>query len=487
MIWCVLEFVRRNLKFVLWVAAAALCLRLLIVYKLPQVAGDSLPYDDIAKNLLNHGTYGLTSPEGINPTLARLPGYPFFLALVFAIFGQDHFRAVMLVQAVIDIGTCLLVCDIARRTMSEAAARVAFLIAALCPFVANYAATPLTEVPSIFFLTLAIRNAVLAFDDPRARNWIYCGAAIAAAILLRPDSGLILGSIGLVVLFRFYRYPAQRKKLLAGGLLIAVVALAPLVPWAIRNWRVMHVFQPLVNMEATDPGDFIARGWGYWVRTWVADYSNIEDICFHVDGEPVDINLVPARAFDSPQEREYVAQLFAEYNDNSNTTTPELDHKLLVLAQQKIHRHLFRYYVGLPVLRLLDMWFRPRTAMLPFDVHWWTFRTNPWNTVGCALIALLNLMLVGAAVVGIFRGEPVRYMALLLVFPAVRCIFLMAIGTAEDRYTLECFPCVYLLASRWLATLAAGRSGTSHLASLANVENGTPSYIDSGGSGVSGG
>ncbi len=452
MISPVVGFFRRNLKFVLWVTAGALCLRLLIVYKLSLIAGDSLVYDDIAKNLLNHGTYALTTPEGLHPTLVRLPGYPFFLALVFAIFGQDHFRAVELVQVVIDIGTCVLVCDIARRTISEAAARVAFLLAALCPFIATYAATPLTEVPTIFCLTLSLRQTVLALDDPRARNWVYCGLAVAASILLRPDSGLMLGSIGLVVLLRFYRSPAERKKLFAGGVLLTAVALAPLVPWTIRNWRVMHVFQPLVTMEATDPGEFIARGWGYWVRTWIVDYSNVEDICFHIDGEPVDINLVPARAFDSPQEREYVAQLFAEYNQ-TDLTTPELDHKFDVLAQQKIRLNPFRYYVGLPVLRLLDMWFRPRTAVLPMDVHWWTFRADPWNTIFSVMFGLLNLLLVGAAMVGIFRGERMRYMALLLVWLAARSIFLMTTGTAEERYTLECFQCIYLLAARWLATL----------------------------------
>ena len=116
---CVLEFVRRNLKFFLWVTAGALCLRLLIVYKLDLVAGDSLVYDDIAKNLLNHGIYGLTNRKAYIPLWFACPDTLFSSLLFFAIFGQDHFRAVTLVQAVIDIGTCVLVCDIARRTMSE--------------------------------------------------------------------------------------------------------------------------------------------------------------------------------------------------------------------------------------------------------------------------------------------------------------------------------------------------------------------------------
>ena len=450
-ILCVAEFVRKNLKFFLWVTAGALCLRLFIRYKLHLVVGDSLVYDELAKNLLNHGIYGFTISEGVRPTLVRLPGYPFFLATIFAIFGQDNFRAVTLVQVFIDIGTCVLVCDIARRTISERAARIAFLLAAFCPFIATYAATPLTEVPSIFFLTLTLRQTIIAFDDPRYRNWMSCGAALAPAILLRPDSGLMLGSIGIFGLFMIWR-SKNRKKLLAGGLVMTAVALAPLVPWTIRNWRVMHVFQPLVTVEATDPGEYIARGLGLWGRTWVAEYSDVEDICFHIDGDPIDINLMPARAFDSPQEREYVAQLFAEYNETT-VATPELDHKFLVLAQEKIRRHPFRYHVVMPLLRILDMWFRPRTAIFPIDVHWWRFHTDPWNTVGAGLLGLMNLVLVAAAVVGVFRGGPIRYMALLIVYVVVRSYFFMTTGTTEDRYTLECFPCVFLLASRWLATL----------------------------------
>ena len=71
----------------------------------------------------------------------------------------------------------------------------------------------MTEVPSIFFLTLTLRQTIIAFDDPRYRNWMIAGRPWRPAILLRPDSGLMLGSIGLFVLFGFYRNPAKRKKL----------------------------------------------------------------------------------------------------------------------------------------------------------------------------------------------------------------------------------------------------------------------------------
>ncbi len=86
------------------------------------------------------GIYGLSGLDEISPTYLRLPGYPAFLAAVFAVFGMEHYRTVLVVQMFIDIGTCFLIADIARRRISARAAKAAFLLAALCPFLANYVA-----------------------------------------------------------------------------------------------------------------------------------------------------------------------------------------------------------------------------------------------------------------------------------------------------------------------------------------------------------
>src|SRR5262245_9784548 len=85
------ELVSRHLRFFLIVSAAALLLRLLFLFRFPGVVTDSFIYGDIAKNWLQHGIYGLSGPEEISPTYIRLPGYPAFLALIFAIFGVDHY------------------------------------------------------------------------------------------------------------------------------------------------------------------------------------------------------------------------------------------------------------------------------------------------------------------------------------------------------------------------------------------------------------
>src|SRR5580698_8914003 len=133
----------RQARFFLAAGAAALCLRLFFVFRFPAVVDDSRLYANIAENWLLHGIYGVTNSGVIMPTLSRLPGYPAFLAAIFAIFGSNNFRAVLLIQTLFDLGTCFLIADLARRMFSGRASKAAFLLAALCPFLANYAAAAL--------------------------------------------------------------------------------------------------------------------------------------------------------------------------------------------------------------------------------------------------------------------------------------------------------------------------------------------------------
>jgi len=134
------ELVRRNLRFFVIVSLAALALRLFFVLRFPGVVTDSFIYGDIAKNWLEHGIYGLSGTDGISPTYIRLPGYPAFLAFIFAIFGMDHYRAALVVQVFADLGTCFLCADIARRLFGLRSAKLALVLAALCPFLADYSA-----------------------------------------------------------------------------------------------------------------------------------------------------------------------------------------------------------------------------------------------------------------------------------------------------------------------------------------------------------
>ncbi len=442
-----LTLINRHRWWFLATTVSAVLLRLFFILKLPLIVGDSLVYGSIAKCILSAHIYGIGSASGCVPTLIRLPGYPSFLALTFGIFGQDRYVGAMLFQLFFDVLTCFLIADITRRALGGRATRAAFLLAAFCPFLMSYVAAPLTECLEIFCTAAAIDCALVALDVRRLRWWALCGAACSGAILLRADGGLLLGSIGLPLLLFIYRQPDRRRELITATLLLGAVSLAPLVPWTIRNWRVFHVFQPLVTVHATDPGEFLTLGWERWYTTWLIDYSGTEDIGFHVSGERIDINDVPGYAFASPAQRAKVAQLFDQYNERADMSE-ETDREFGIIAAENIRRRPIRHYLLLPIARVLDMWFRPRTEMLPLDVHFWQIRRDPHDAWCAIAIGLVNLAYVGAAIAGLWLlRRRIRYLPLLLTYPVVRSLFLATTGASEDRYTLECYPVVILLAA----------------------------------------
>jgi 4-amino-4-deoxy-L-arabinose transferase-like glycosyltransferase len=437
-------------------ALAGLILRVLFLVSFPAVTDDSRVYADFATSWLQHGIYGLTQSGQIVPADTRLPGYPAFLAAIFALFGPGNFKAVMLVQILVDLGTCVIVADLARRTVSDRAGRIAFALAALCPFLANYAAAALTETLEVFFTALALDCAAAALDrmnldQPGAKLWAATGAAIGACILLRPDGGILLASIGLYLIVQAWRRGGRSVvPVVQAAILVAALALAPLVPWTIRNLRTLHHFQPLAPRYANRSDELALRGFNLWVKTWIVDYASVEEIYWAVPGDKLDAAKLPNRTFDSPQQHDTTLALIADYNQ-SQEMTPALDARFSELAAERIRSHPLRYYLVLPTLRVADMWLRPRTELLPPDVRWWEFNDDPKGSVMAVGFGLLNLAYVGTALLAMLRRSPgVRYAGLLVGFVVLRSLFLGTLENPEPRYTLECYPVVILLGAVFL-------------------------------------
>src|SRR5215467_2976307 len=114
----VLSLLRGHRVYFAGFTLAALALRLAFLFHYPSITDDSRVYADFATNWLQHGTYAETQNGKIVPADTRLPGYPAFMAFVFALFGVGNYRAVMLVQVLLDLCTCLIIADLVRRTVS---------------------------------------------------------------------------------------------------------------------------------------------------------------------------------------------------------------------------------------------------------------------------------------------------------------------------------------------------------------------------------
>jgi hypothetical protein len=214
----------------------------------------------------------------------------------------------------------------------------------------------------------------------------------------------------------------------------------------VRNLHTFHEFQPLAPRYANQENAFVPLGFNRWMRTWIADYTSTEDIYWAVPGSAVPAEKLPSRAFDTPEQREQTMQLLQDYND-AQIVTPELDARFAALAAERVHRSWLRYYVVLPLMRIADMWLRPRTETLPPDTRWWQFDDDPqWLALAVGL-GIVNLLYVGAALAGLFRGRFAPHLGLLLTFVILRSAFLGTLENPETRYTLECYPVVIILAA----------------------------------------
>jgi 4-amino-4-deoxy-L-arabinose transferase-like glycosyltransferase len=451
--------VRRNRLFFLVVTAAALALRLFFVFRFPHVAGDTWVYGDIAKNWLNHGVYGLSDGGTIRPTLIRLPGYPGFLAAMFRIFGQEHYRAVMIAQALIDTNTCLVIAALALELKNARAAKAAYLLAALCPFTAMYAAAPLSETLAIFCTAHALYYGARALKalQRQERGWLMwpvAGLWTAAAIYMRPDDGIILPAIAMALLAILLRSPRRQQVVIAGVVYLAA-ALAPLAPWTVRNKRVFHVFQPLASRYANDPGEFVPMGFNHWMKTWVVDFVSTEEVYWKQPGEPIDPHTLPERAFDTWPDYQKTQELIAQYNAALDID-PALDWQFELLARERVNHNPLRYSIWLPALRMADMWLRPRTELLNVETRWWEFSEHPRESWFALLWAGLNAFYIAAAFTGWLKNRFGMVGLFLVGFVVMRTLFLSSIENPEPRYVLECFPVVLALAG--LAFAAIGTS-----------------------------
>jgi len=457
------ELIRKNARFFVGLTLLGLAARFFLVFRAPGVVDDSRLYADIAKNWLQHGVYGITNSGAIMPTLSRLPGYPAFLAAIFSLFGRDNFRAVMLVQVLFDLASCFLIADMARRLFSDRAAKAAFVLASVCPFLANYAAAALTETLEIFFTALALDLALRGLQIggvPRRSLviWLGCGFSVGAAVLLRPDGGILLAAIGgylLWLLFRSFLVGTRAKnpltplapaRLIVAGVLLGIGALSPLIPWTLRNLHTLQRFEPLAPRYANDSDEPLMPGFNRWVKTWMADYVSVQEIYWPVPGSDMDFSRLPSRAFDSLEQRKQTADLFSAYNVNHDMT-PELDTRFGALAAERVRHSPLRYYISLPALRIADMWLRPRTELFPSDPRWWEFNDDHrWLALSLAFGAI-NLVYVIMGLVGFARSRVIFGVGMLVFFVLLRSAFLGSLENPEPRYTLECYPAIIVAAS----------------------------------------
>jgi hypothetical protein len=380
----------------------------------------------------------------------------------------------MLVQAFVDLATCVLAAGIAARLAvgkSEAnrgrVAAVALWLAALCPFTANYAAVPLTEVLAIFFTTLAILiflsptflriDLLQSESDFRraVRSWLLGGFVVGLGTLVRPETPLLLVTVFLVLGLRYYR-PENWRKLALATFWIVAGSVLPLTPWAARNAVSLGRVQFLAPRYAETYGDVLPTGFYAWTNTWMYRFRDAYLFTWKLPSQQIELKDLPAYATDSPEEREHVSSLLDRYNRIPGMTLA-LDLEFAELARERSRRHPIRTYLWIPIERTAAMWFTPRITLLPYSGRLWppaaSWRSNPIDFEVTLGSALLNILYVGMAIAAAWSGRANPGILLILAFIIIRTAFLTQLQTCEPRYVLVCFPALLAVGAQLFAGL----------------------------------
>jgi 4-amino-4-deoxy-L-arabinose transferase-like glycosyltransferase len=288
----------------------------------PPIPGsDASEHDSYAWNLAQgHGYRGVSpdvkSPTGElldHPSAYRAPGASIFWAGIYWIFGH-RYGPVRLAQCVLDTLTILLLYRIARICFGETVALLAASVYAVWPTALLYSSLLGSEPLYAFLFCWSLLLSLQFAERPTWRRAAGAGALLGLALLTRGNAVMMVVLLIPWGIVQFRRTP----RLIIRACAVPLIAVLMLVPWTIRNYRVLHAFVPL----ETGGGDVLLGSYnrvvandplyyGYWVfpTSYLPEYAqqitapNDEVIRDHIE-----IRLAAQWTLDHPEKWWYLLE-----------------------------------------------------------------------------------------------------------------------------------------------------------------------------------
>jgi len=244
---------RRTLIALALIAALGLVFRAVaVVHPVADPADDSHAYYALAKSLYEEGSYG--GPEFHSEASSDWsPGAPWLYAGLFVVTGGPREGTIRILEALMGIGTILVVFFLGWRLGGRWPALLGALGVAIYPPFIHSVGEIMSEPPAMLSLPAAILAFLWAWDRTAAGDdgrrgspwaWLLPGFLFGVTAMFRPEYTLVAGAF---VVFAAARWAWEREWRLgtaAVGLML-VALLLPIVPWTIRNFVVFERFVPI--------------------------------------------------------------------------------------------------------------------------------------------------------------------------------------------------------------------------------------------------
>jgi 4-amino-4-deoxy-L-arabinose transferase-like glycosyltransferase len=256
-----------------WVVlAVALALRLTLVAATFDTRV-TLDPADFSRNGLSiaegHGIPPSNRTPAGGPSAFRPPGYPLFLAAVYATVGEEAPSIARLVQALLGTLAVALTGLIAARIWGRRVGMLALGIAACAPSVVVMSTSLISEALFVPLVLAAVAAALEARRSSRPLRWaIVTGGLIGAAELTRTNAVVLLPPLAFAV-WTARRGGGVRALLLPSAVVAAAVL--TVAPWTVRNWLVFHAFVPVsteVGYTLAGTYNLASRADHHWPAVW---------------------------------------------------------------------------------------------------------------------------------------------------------------------------------------------------------------------------
>jgi len=221
----------------------------------PEAIVDAARYFTEAKHLALHGVGHFLRGWGREiPAWTDLPLVPFLYGVVLRLSGESRL-AVEAFTTLLFAGSVVLTCRIGKALWDEEVGITAGAFLLAIPYLFTQVPLMLVDVPTLFFVTLAVYASILAFQHGGMGRILLASAAVSLALLSKYSAWLLLST--LPVVGAVHAKGGARRALITGALLALVTG--GLVLGAALPHREVYEEQIRLLLDYQAPG---LRRWG---------------------------------------------------------------------------------------------------------------------------------------------------------------------------------------------------------------------------------
>ncbi len=219
-----------------------LCIRLLVFIQsldnqISYLANDTNSYNSTALAWLQTGSFSHSLDHLDIPETLRTPGYPFFLGIIYKVFGEGY-RSVVLIQIFLSLLSIYLIYLIGTIIFNKKIGLFTALIFSLDPVSISMNYKILSETLFLFFLILFILLGTLWLRNPMSKSIPFIsGVLIALVTLIRPITYFLSPfiMIGIIIWYTTNNYSI--RKWINQSILFMMPILIIVGGWQYRNFK----------------------------------------------------------------------------------------------------------------------------------------------------------------------------------------------------------------------------------------------------------